>query len=91
MESIDFNKKFKIYAEDGFEAFYLLDPSFILKIEKVSAEYDKKMIEANDFTLMNEANEKLCAMARKETINTLNKVLHDASTHMKNGYNRADN
>lgn len=44
VESIDFNKKFKIYAEDGFEAFYLLDPSFILKIEKVSAEYDKKMI-----------------------------------------------
>lgn len=54
-------------------------------------EYDKKMIEANEFTLMNEANKKLCAMARKETINTLNKVLHDASTHMKNGYNRADN
>ena len=44
VESIDFNKKFKIYAEDGFETFYLLDPSFILKIEKVSAEYDKKMI-----------------------------------------------
>ena len=44
VESIDFNKKFKIYAEDGFEMFYLLDPSFILKIEKVSAEYDKKMI-----------------------------------------------
>lgn len=44
VESIDFNKKFRIYAEDGFETFYLLDPSFILKIEKVSAEYDKKMI-----------------------------------------------
>ena len=44
VESIDFNKKFKIYAEDGFETFYLLDPSFILKIEKVSAEHDKKMI-----------------------------------------------
>ena len=29
------------------------------------SEYDKKMIEANDFTLMNEANEKLCAMAEK--------------------------
>lgn len=44
VESIDFNKRFKIYAEDGFETFYLLDPSFILKIEKVSTEYDKKMI-----------------------------------------------
>lgn len=44
VESTEFNKKFKIYAEDGFETFYLLDPAFIAKIEKLGAEYNKKMI-----------------------------------------------
>ena len=54
-------------------------------------EYDKKMAESGDYSLAEEANEKLCAMAKKQTDETLTKVLHDASTHMKNGYNRADN
>ena len=40
---------------------------------------------------MQEANDKLCAMAKKQTIDTLNKVLLDVSTHMKNGFNLADN
>lgn len=44
VESPDFNKKFKIYAEDGFETFYLLDPAFIDRIEKLGAAYNKKMI-----------------------------------------------
>ena len=30
-------------------------------------------------------------MAKEQTVDTLNKVLADASQHMKNGYNRADN
>ena len=30
-------------------------------------------------------------MVKKETTDTLKKVLHDASMHMKNGYSRADN
>jgi hypothetical protein len=30
-------------------------------------------------------------MAREQTKDALNKVLYDASTHMKNGFNRADN
>jgi hypothetical protein len=30
-------------------------------------------------------------MAKEETASTLNKVLLEASTHMKNGYNLADN
>ena len=54
-------------------------------------EYDRKMIGNNDFSLMEEANRKLCDMAKEQTIQTLNKVLLEASTHMKNGYNRADN
>lgn len=54
-------------------------------------EYDKKMAEAGNYTLSVEANEEICKMAKKKTIDTLNKVLHDASIHMKNGYNRGDN
>ena len=57
---------------------------------QILAEYDRKMTEAGDFSLTAEANEKLCAMARKLTADTLNKVLLDASMHIKNGYNRAD-
>ncbi len=54
-------------------------------------EYDRKIAQIGDAALAAEANEKLCAMAREQTISTLNKVLLDASQHMKNGYNRADN
>ncbi|MGN0997732.1 MAG: C69 family dipeptidase [Candidatus Ventricola sp.] len=58
---------------------------------RLMAEYDRRMQESRDFSLTQEANEKLCAMAKKQTIDTLNKVLLDASTHMKNGFNLADN
>ena len=30
-------------------------------------------------------------MAKEQSTETLNKVLLEVSTHMKNGYNRADN
>ena len=61
------------------------------KGRRLILEYDRKMAEAGDWSLASKANEKLAAMAREETIATLNKVLLDASEHMKNGYNRADN
>ncbi len=54
-------------------------------------EYDEKMIQSGDFSLKAEANEALCKMVREKATDTLNKVLHDASVHMKNGFNRADN
>lgn len=54
-------------------------------------EYDARMTATGDYSLRGEANEKLCEMARKETTKVLNAVLLDASQHMKNGYNRADN
>ena len=54
-------------------------------------EYDAKMTESGDFALIAEANRKLCEAAKKETVSTLNAVLLQASEHMKNGYNRADN
>ena len=54
-------------------------------------EYDRKMAEKGDFSLAEEANEKLCSMAKKETTAVLNKVLLTASEKMKNGFNLADN
>ena len=54
-------------------------------------EYDRRIGESGDASLAKEANDRLCAMAREETVKTLNKVLQTASEHMKNGYSRADN
>lgn len=54
-------------------------------------EYDKKMTESGDFSLTEKANEEICKVFRTLTTDTLNKVLMDASQHMKNGYNRGDN
>ena len=62
-----------------------------VKGRQIILEFDKKMIESGDFSLISKANDELCKMAKEQTISTLNQVLHDASTHMKNGYNRADN
>ena len=54
-------------------------------------EYDRKMLESGDYSLRDEANNKLCEMAKKETINTINKLILEASKAMKNGYSRSDN
>ncbi len=54
-------------------------------------EYDRKMTDSGDFSLTKEANQKLCAMGREETLAVLSKVLQTASEHMKNGYRLADN
>ncbi len=54
-------------------------------------EYDKKFVENSDLELLKEANQKLCDMAKRITTDTLNKVLYNASLHMKNGYSRSDN
>ena len=61
------------------------------KGRKIIREYDDKMMTSGDFSLTEEANEKLSAMAKEETVSTLNKVLQTASEKMKNGYNLADN
>ena len=62
-----------------------------VKGRQIIREYDRKMGETGDYSLCAEANEKLCAMAKEQTADTLTKVLHESSTRMKNGYNRADN
>ena len=58
---------------------------------RIVREYDRRMAESGDFTLAAEANEKLAAMAKKESTAALGRILHEASVKMKNGYNRADN
>ncbi len=62
-----------------------------VKGRQLIREYDLKIAETGDASLAEEANEKLAAMAKEQTIDTLNKVLLDASQHMKNGYSRKDN
>lgn len=54
-------------------------------------EYDKKFMETKDVKILEEANEKLCQMAKEEAQNTLNKVVYQASLAMKCGYSRSDN
>lgn len=43
-ESTDFNRNFKIYGQDGFESFYLLDPAMIDKIDRLAARYGYKVL-----------------------------------------------
>ena len=54
------------------------------------AEYDRLMRESGDFTLAAQANDELCAMAKEESTQILNKVLRTASEQMKNGFSFAD-
>ena len=44
LESSEFNKRFKTYSEDDFEAFYLLDPAFIHNITELANEHEGKMM-----------------------------------------------
>ncbi|MBQ1476846.1 MAG: C69 family dipeptidase [Erysipelotrichaceae bacterium] len=54
-------------------------------------EYDEKYQKEGKGELLEEANEKLSAMAKEETIKTLGHVLRTAEIHMKNNYFRSDN
>ena len=58
---------------------------------RILLEYDRRIEKEKDDALLLKANEELCAMAREESTGTLNKVLQDASEHMKNGFDLADN
>ena len=83
----------------------LTDPHFFTAIQfveryqmKVPAkgyalinEYDEKMEKDKDYKLIKEANEKICEMAKTETLKTLGAVLLNASVHMKCSYLRTDN
>ena len=83
----------------------LADPNYATSIQNIERyhnqvltkgrqmvlEYDRAFARKKEPGLLLKANEALAAMARKATVETLGKVLQDASEHMKNGYNRADN
>lgn len=43
LESNEFNEVFRTYAEDGFEAFYILDPAFINGILDLNDKYNGKL------------------------------------------------
>ncbi len=42
-ESPEFNKRFLVYAEDGFEAFCILNPVFIENLEKLGQKYNNNL------------------------------------------------
>ncbi len=58
---------------------------------KLILEYDRKIAETGDLRLAEEANRKLCKMAKEETVKALNAVTQAASEKMKNGYRLGDN
>ena len=61
------------------------------KGRQIVLEYDRKIAETGDAALAEEANDALCAMAKAQTTQTLNKLVLESSKHMKNGFNLADN
>ncbi len=61
------------------------------KCRQILREYDRKMKETGDFSLTEEANEKICAAVKDLTRDTLNKITKEASVRMKNEYSLADN
>ena len=44
IESNEFHKNFQLYGQDGFEAFYLLDPAMIERITALGAKYKNNVI-----------------------------------------------
>ena len=79
-----------IYAA-GIQQIERYQNAVAVKGRQIVREYDRKIAETGDEALIAEANEKLAAMAKERTTDTLNKILLEASKHMKNGYNLADN
>ncbi|MBQ1305188.1 MAG: C69 family dipeptidase [Erysipelotrichales bacterium] len=57
---------------------------------RLLSEYDRKMTEKNDFSLMEKANEDLAEMAQKESVRCLNQILNHACRNMRNNYSRKD-
>lgn len=52
---------------------------------------DKEFATNNDIKILEVANEKIASMMEEETSKVLDKVLYDASNHMKNSFSRSDN
>jgi len=54
-------------------------------------EFDKKIIDGGDVSLLSDANEKITSMVKKESDKALGEILKNASEHMKIRYHRGDN
>ena len=61
------------------------------KCRQILREYDRRMAETGDYSLTEEANEKICGAVRDLTRDTLNKITKETSGRMKNEYSLADN
>lgn len=59
VESPTFNKNFKIYGEDGAEVFYILDPAFIDRIERLYADLQRPLMIGFDHQQMHIAVDRL--------------------------------
>jgi len=61
------------------------------KGRRIIREYDRKIRESGDVSMAVKANEELVAMLRKETTETLTRLIGIASEQMKNGFHLEDN
>lgn len=43
-ESTEFNHSFKIFGDDGFETYYILDPALMVKINDIAEHYNHKIL-----------------------------------------------
>ncbi|MBE6994148.1 MAG: C69 family dipeptidase [Ruminococcaceae bacterium] len=60
------------------------------KTARLIWEYDHRMTETGDFTLTEEANEKICAVVKAATNDVMTKLLQQGALTMRNGFHRAD-
>ena len=60
------------------------------KARKIIKEYDQKIAESSDASLAEKANDEICSMVKEQTSVAMNRIILEASKHMKNGYNLAD-
>ncbi|MBQ3370312.1 MAG: C69 family dipeptidase [Mogibacterium sp.] len=62
-----------------------------IRARQIIIEYDKKMIETGDYSLAEEANKRICEMAKEETTKALGRILQTSSVRMKNNSKLSDN
>ncbi|MBQ6232127.1 MAG: C69 family dipeptidase [Clostridia bacterium] len=79
-----------IYAS-GIQTVERYQNAMAVEGRRIVREYDQKITETGDAKLMAEANGKLAAMAKEKTASVLTDLVLEASKHMKNGFNLADN
>ena len=63
----------------------------LTKGRQIVRDYDGRIAAGEKSEILAKANEELCKMAKEQSTVTLNKVLHEVSARMKNGFNLADN